>query len=155
MRSGLHDSDAWSLYSVLHSLKCELKLLVFNGIHVIIDSELAMKNSCLWDKTRGDKNFIHTTHRKKDIKNDKSTYEALPGWGCPMSPVRILKRLVSVFINACHLLSALPPLSQFAEGGCLLSRFHFMRCRYFLDHVACRNLPWQGLTYARYKPPRK
>ena len=30
MRSGLHDSDAWSLYSVLHSLKCELKLLVFN-----------------------------------------------------------------------------------------------------------------------------
>ena len=79
MRSGLHDSDAWSLYSVLHSLKCELKLLVFNGIHVIIDSELAMKNSCLWDKTRGDKNFIHTTHRKKDIKNDKSTYEALPG----------------------------------------------------------------------------
>ena len=32
-----------------------------------------------------------------------------------------------------------------AEGGCLLSRFHFMRCRYFLGHVACRNLPWQGL----------
>ena len=96
-------------------------------------------------------------YRKKDIKNDKSTYEALPGGGggCPMSPVRILKRLVSVFINACHLLSALPPLPQFAEGGCLLSRFHFMRCRYFLDHVACRNLPWQGLTYARYKPPRK
>ena len=32
-----------------------------------------------------------------------------------------------------------------AEGGCLLSRFHFTRCRYFLGHVACRNLPWQGL----------
>ena len=30
--------------------------------------------------------------------------------------------------------------------GCLLSRFHFTRCRYFLSHVACRNLPWQGLT---------
>ena len=29
-----------------------------------------------------------------------------------------------------------------AEGGCLLSRFHFTRCRYFLSHVACRNLPW-------------
>ena len=33
-----------------------------------------------------------------------------------------------------------------AEGGCLLSRFHFMHCPYFLGHVACRNLPWQGLT---------
>ena len=33
-----------------------------------------------------------------------------------------------------------------AKGGCLLSRFHFMRCHYFLDHVACRNLPWQGLS---------
>ena len=32
-----------------------------------------------------------------------------------------------------------------AEGGCLLSRFHFTRCRYFLGHVACWNLPWQGL----------
>ena len=32
-----------------------------------------------------------------------------------------------------------------AEGGCLLSRFHFTRCRYFLGHVACRNLPGQGL----------
>ena len=26
-----------------------------------------------------------------------------------------------------------------------MSRFHFMLCRYFLGHVACRNLPWRGL----------
>ena len=32
-----------------------------------------------------------------------------------MSPVGILKRLVSVFINACRLLSALPSLSQFGR----------------------------------------
>ena len=32
-----------------------------------------------------------------------------------------------------------------AEGGCCLSQFHFRLCRYFLGHVACRNLPWQGL----------
>ena len=32
-----------------------------------------------------------------------------------------------------------------AEGGCLLSQFHFTLCRYFLGHVACWNLPWQGL----------
>ena len=39
------------------------------------------------------------------------------GWGgVPISPVWILKRLVSVFINACHSLSALPSLSQFVRG---------------------------------------
>ena len=32
-----------------------------------------------------------------------------------------------------------------AEGGCLLSRFHFTSCHYFLGHVTCWNLPWQGL----------
>ena len=37
------------------------------------------------------------------------------GGGVPISPVWILKRLVSVFINACHSLSALPSLSQFVR----------------------------------------
>ena len=32
-----------------------------------------------------------------------------------------------------------------AEGGCLLLRFHFMPCRYFLGDVPCQNLPGQGL----------
>ena len=36
-----------------------------------------------------------------------------------------------------------------AEGGCRLSRFHFRLCRYLLGHVACRNLPWQGLHCPR------
>ena len=35
-----------------------------------------------------------------------------------------------------------------AERGCLLSRFHFTHCHYFLGHVACWNLPWQGLFIA-------
>ena len=26
----------------------------------------------------------------------------------------------------------------------------FERCRYFLAHVACRNLPWQGLTIGQF-----
>ena len=34
----------------------------------------------------------------------------------PMLPVWILKCLVSVFINACRLLWALPTLSQFGQG---------------------------------------
>ena len=34
-----------------------------------------------------------------------------------------------------------------AAGGCRLSPFHFRLCRYFLGHVARRNLPWQGLYH--------
>ena len=34
---------------------------------------------------------------------------------------------------------------SFVEKSCLLSRIYFMRCCYFLGHVTCRNLPWQGL----------
>ena len=67
-----------------------------------------------------------------------------------MSPVWTLKRLVSVFKNACRLTYCrlCRHCRNLAEGGCLLSRFHFTRCRYFLGHVACRNLPWQGLATA-------
>ena len=32
-----------------------------------------------------------------------------------------------------------------AKEGCLLSRFHFTHCHYFLGHVAFWNLLWQGL----------
>ena len=32
------------------------------------------------------------------------------------------------------------------KKGCRLSPFHFKCCRYFLGHVACRNLPWQSLV---------
>ena len=45
--------------------------------------------------------------------------------GGPMSPVWILKRLVSVFINACRLLSALPSLSQFGWGRLSLVAISF------------------------------
>ena len=38
------------------------------------------------------------------------------GGAVSMSPVWILKRLVSMFINACRLLSALPSLLQFGRG---------------------------------------
>ena len=38
------------------------------------------------------------------------------GGGGPKLPVWILKRLGSVFINACRLLSALPSSSQFGRG---------------------------------------
>ena len=52
-----------------------------------------------------------------EIKRDASGQEALPGeGGGPMLPFWILKRLVSVFINACRLLSALPSLLQFGQG---------------------------------------
>ena len=49
------------------------------------------------------------------------------GWGggVPISPVWILKRLVSVFINACHSLSALPSLSQFVWGRLSIVKISF------------------------------
>ena len=68
------------------------------------------------------------------------------GRGKGMSPVWILKRLVSsVFINACRLLLALPSPSQFGRGRLSLVAISFYALCYFLGHVACRNLPWQGL----------
>ena len=36
-----------------------------------------------------------------------------------------------------------------------MSRFHFRLCRYFLGHVACRNLPWQGLLIGRRESKEK
>ena len=53
------------------------------------------------------------------------TWGPARGWGGPMSPVWILKRLVSVFINACRLLSALPSLSQFGRGRLSLVAISF------------------------------
>ena len=46
-----------------------------------------------------------------------------PAGGGPILPVWILKRLVSVYINACRLLLALQSLSQFGRG-CLLSQLY-------------------------------
>ena len=47
------------------------------------------------------------------------------GGGGSSSPVGILKRLVSVFINACRLLSALLSLSQFGRGRLSLVTISF------------------------------
>ena len=47
------------------------------------------------------------------------------GGGVPMLSVWILKRLVSVFINVCHLLSVLPSLSQFGRGRLSLVAISF------------------------------
>ena len=48
-----------------------------------------------------------------------------PARGGPMSPVWILKHLMSVFTNACCLLSALPSLSQFGRGRLSLVEISF------------------------------
>ena len=43
-----------------------------------------------------------------------------------------------------------------AEGGCLLSRFHFTRCRYFLGHVACWiNNPGRASVIALKHPQKR
>ena len=72
--------------------------------------------------------------RSPELRQD---LESLPAWsyqffedparggGNPMSPIWILKRLMSVFINACRLLSALPSLTQFGRGGLSLVAISF------------------------------
>ena len=68
--------------------------------------------------------------------------EALPGGGGGSHVTRLnFKRLVSVFLNACCLLLALLSLWQFGRGRLSL----VARCCYLFGHVACQNLPWQGL----------
>ena len=47
------------------------------------------------------------------------------GGGGVMLPIWILKHLVSVFIDACRLLSALPSLSQFGRGRLSLVAISF------------------------------
>ena len=39
--------------------------------------------------------------------------------------------------------------------GCRLSRFHFKCCRYFVGHVACRNLPLQSLKKGQFAIKQK
>ena len=48
-----------------------------------------------------------------------------------------------------------PHCHNLAEGGCLLLRFHFTRCPYFLGHVTCWNLPWQGLSNCTEAPTKR
>ena len=67
------------------------------------------------------------------------------GVGGPMSPV---KRLVSVFINACRLLSALPSLSQFGRGRLSLAAISFHALSLLFGPCRLSEftwLPWQGL----------
>ena len=88
--------------------------------------------------------------------------------GGPMSPVWMSKLPVSVFINASHCgrkldknslffvatlekrdrnhySSSISQLTFRVLNTILVLWFHFMLCCYFLGHVACQNLPWQGL----------
>ena len=75
----------------------------------------------LWEKENNERwNFTDK------ISYNCIIYEALPaGGGGPMTPIWILKRLVSVFINACRLLLALPSLLQFGRGRLSLVTLSF------------------------------
>ena len=70
------------------------------------------------------------------------------------SPVWILKRLVSVFINACRLLSALPSLSQFGRGRLSLVAISFYALSLLFG--PCRLSEGQGLfinNHTTWEPP--
>ena len=63
-----------------------------------------------------------TISRNSDVHN---YWGPAGGGGGPMSPIWFLKRLVSVFISACRLLSALPSLLQFGRGRLSLVAISF------------------------------
>ena len=63
-------------------------------------------------------------HWHKQLNLFATYTEALPGGGV-MLPIWILKHLVSVFIDACRLLSALLSLSQFGRGRLSLVAISF------------------------------
>ena len=65
--------------------------------------------------------------------------------GSPVTYLNFETSLVSVYLMLVAYCQLCRHCRNSAEGGCLLSRFHFTHCCYFLGHVACRNLPWQGL----------
>ena len=44
-----------------------------------------------------------------------------------------------------HYSSSISQLTFRVLNTIVVSWFHFMLCCYFLGHVTCRNLPWQGL----------
>ena len=79
------------------------------------------------------------------------------GGGGHMLPTWILKRLVSVFINACCLLSALLLLSQFGQGrlSCVAISFYalsllFQRC--CLSKFTLVGPRWSHTTFGSWKP---
>ena len=83
---------------------------------------------------------------------DKGPLKIAPLWGPAGGRggwVRVAC-LMSVFINACHLLSALPSLSQFGRGRLPLVAISFYALSLLFGHVASRNLPWQGLLCDSY-----
>ena len=70
--------------------------------------------------------LIHIlTGNESDLVDNSGGPARGRGWGGPVSPVLVLKHLVSVFINACRLLSALPSLSQCGRGRLSLVAISF------------------------------
>ena len=83
----------------------------------------------------------------KDIK--LNTKEVLPGGkggGKLMSHVWILKLFVSVFINACRLLLALPSLSQFGRGRLSLVAISFYALSILFEPCRSSEFTLAGLT---------
>ena len=108
----------WMLYltSLLNQSLCLAKNVFYNNR---IQIQIAVANML----------FILPTCWPKGKLGSVAEGSAVLIWGPagrgPMSPIWILKHLVSVFINACCLLSALPSLSQLGQGRLSLVAISF------------------------------
>ena len=81
-------------------------------------------------------------------KNFFSIYRGPARGGSHVACLNFKTSRVGVIINACRLLSALPSLLRFGRGRLSPVAISFFALSLLLGHVACWNLPWQGLFIA-------
>ena len=78
-------------------------------------------------------------------------YEALPGGGgSQVARLNFKTSRVSVYKCLSLIVSFAVTVTIWWREVVSCRNFPFLRCRYFLGHVACWNLPWQCLYYGQF-----
>ena len=122
------------------AILCPFQTTVYFFINLIDYTFLILKPQELWERI----GLSQTANSELNVymylvKGFKRPCRG--GGGSHVARLNFKTSRVSVY----KCLSLIVGCRNLAEGGCPLSQFHFTRCRYFLGHGACRNLPWQGL----------
>ena len=133
----------WMLYKMLvvFSVYSGCQIWLAFWIRAYLKQKMCFKNRIQIQIAVTNMLFILSTWRPKGKLGSVAEGSAILIWGPAGGGGSHVAVLLAAYCRLYH------HGRNLAEGGCLLSRFHFTRCRYFLGHVACRNLPWQGLWF--------
>ena len=93
-----------------------LNFLILHNKFWISKSGWRLLGSKIWNNNKKPLNRRQTDQQKRPCRG---------GGGSHVASLNFLKHLVLVFINACHLLSAMPSLSQFGRGRLSLVAISF------------------------------